>query len=94
MSPQTDERVAPLPPRRAGRARGGLVLLPDTPSKNGKPRSHLAVVTHRGGGWYQIVCMGSGKRCVAGECKHTAGLGFQHGDRVRPIKQAPREVKP
>jgi hypothetical protein len=53
---------------------------------------HLALMRHRGGGWWDVQCMGSGKRCKAGECAHTRGLGLAKPDGpVRPVRQVPRE---
>lgn len=69
-------------------ASSGLVVLPPDP---GKKSRHLALITHRGGGWYQVECMGQARKCKTGQCKHTAGLGYRHkSNRVRPIKQVPR----
>lgn len=62
-----------------------LVVLPPDP---GRKSSHLAVVKHRGGGWYEAQCMGEGKRCKAGECHHTASLCWASS--TRPIRQVPR----
>jgi hypothetical protein len=62
-----------------------LVLLPFEP---GRKTRHLAVVEHRGGGWYDVRCMGAAKRCAAGECQHTADMRWQHSN--RPIRQVPR----
>lgn len=62
-----------------------LVILPAEPGRKGK---HLALIRHRGGGWYEVECMGSGRRCVDGECKHTASMHWQ--DSARPIRQVAR----
>jgi hypothetical protein len=58
------------------------------PGDKGQKFNHLALITHRGGGWYEVECMGEGKRCKAGECKHTANM---HWDGTkRRIRQVPR----
>lgn len=66
-----------------------LVVLPPDP---GRKSAHLAVVSHRGGGWYEAACMGAARACVEGRCKHTAGLSFRHrSGTVRSVKQVARE---
>ena len=67
-----------------------LVILPPDPGRKSK---HLAVVLHRGGGWYDAACMGAAKACREGRCKHTASMvvEFRSGTR-RKVKQVAREV--
>lgn len=62
-----------------------LLLLPMDP---GAKTRHLAILSHRGGGWYDVRCMGQGTRCKAGTCKHTAKMryGSPNG---RPVRQMP-----
>jgi hypothetical protein len=70
----------------------GFVVLRGKPTKSGKPRSTMAIISHRGGGWYEVRCMGSGKRCAGGTCVHTADLHMRFGASCRPIKQVPVEA--
>lgn len=74
----------PNPQPAQSRRKIALIVLPAEP---GRKHNHLAMVKHRGGGWYEIVCFGSGKKCKAGECKHTANLawGKPGGRRVRQV---------
>lgn len=65
-------------------AMGGLIVLPPDP---GRKSAHLALITHRGGGWYEICCFGTAKRCREGTCKHTAGLAMKTTRSVRPLRQ-------
>lgn len=74
--------------KRMAPGEGLIVLPPDT----GRKHSHLAFISHRGGGWYEVVCFGSARKCVAGECAHTRGMGFRRGDSFRPIRQVPRDT--
>ena len=62
-----------------------LILLP---MEDGRKHRQVALVRHRGGGWYDVACMGEGKRCKAGECKHTANMRW--AESPRPIKQVAR----
>ncbi len=68
------------------RSRPIIVILPADEGRKGK---HLAVLTHRGGGWWEARCMGQAKACVAGTCKHIADMRFDKGG--RPIKPVPRD---
>jgi len=63
-----------------------ILMLPMEP---GRKTRDLALVKHRGGGWYEVACMGEGKRCKAGECKHTANMRWG-GPGGRLIRQVPR----
>lgn len=77
--------VDPTPPKRPNAVR--LVVIPPDP---GRKQSHLALVTHRGGGWYDVRCMGQGASCKAGECKHTASMALVGGSgRSRRVRQVP-----
>jgi hypothetical protein len=58
--------------------------------ETGGKTNHLGLMTHRGGGWWQIECMGEGKRCKAGECAHTARVGVKTKNGTRPVRQVPR----
>ena len=64
-----------------------LVLLPMEP---GRKTRHLALIRHRGGGWYEVACMGEGKRCRAGECRHTRNMRWEHSPRA--IRQVARDA--
>jgi hypothetical protein len=66
-----------------------LLVIPPEPGSKAK-RSSLAVVTHRGGGWWQASCMGQTQRCAAGECDHIADLRMASGRRVRPVARGVR----
>lgn len=59
-----------------------LIIIPPDP---GRKQSHLAVLTHRGGGWWQAQCMGEAKACKAGTCRHIATLAFRNGRRIKPV---------
>jgi hypothetical protein len=74
-------------PRRNKRVT--LILLP--PDK-GRKTPHLAVMSHYGGGWYQIACCGGAKKCREGNCKHTADMRLQTSG--RRVKQVSREASP
>jgi hypothetical protein len=65
-----------------------LILLPLEP---GRKHRHIAVLSHRGGGWYEIACMGEGKRCREGRCKHTANAVMENGRRVRQVARTKPE---
>lgn len=71
---------------RRSSPRIALILLPMEP---GRKYRHIAFLRHRGGGWYEIQCMGEGKRCKNGECKHTAGMVFGRPG-GRPVRQVAR----
>lgn len=55
------------------------------PADEGRKQNHLAVISHRGGGWWQAACMGQARRCVEGTCKHTANLVHPNGRRVKQV---------
>jgi hypothetical protein len=71
---------------RSSRSAPTMVILPADPGRKSK---HLAIITHRGGGWYDVVCMGEAKRCSDGACRHTSGMRWD--DSARPIRQVPRD---
>jgi hypothetical protein len=60
------------------------------PPEPGRKSSHLVLIEHKGGGWYEARCMGRAKRCAAGECVHLQGIRWSGSN--RPIKPRPREV--
>ncbi len=53
--------------------------------------NHLALLKHRGGGWWDVRCMGQARRCRAGTCEHTARLAMKGKGRPRRVRQVPRE---
>ena len=89
MPRRESSRPLLLGQEKAAKPRIGLFVIPGEGKYN-----HLAFVRHRGGGWYDVQCMGSGKRCVAGECGHTADLAFKTSRSIRPLRQVPRRQDP
>jgi hypothetical protein len=72
---------------RSSERKIAMVLLP---MESGRKTRHIALLRHGGGGWYTIQCMGEGKRCKAGECKHTANMAWGKPG-GRPVRQIPRD---
>ena len=58
------------------------------PPMGREKRPGLAVITHRGGGWYQVICCNNAKKCKAGECKHIASLYTKSGRQIKPVPRS------
>lgn len=77
MSDQPRTSQSSKPPKIA------MVVI-DVPNRK---HNHLAIIRHRGGGWYDVRCFGQAKKCKAGVCEHTAHMRWESSE--RPIRQVP-----
>jgi hypothetical protein len=73
--------------RWAMKAKPAVVVLPPDPNRK---HPHLAVVSHKGGGWYRVACMGPARKCREGVCHHTKRMSWADSERV--FEQVPRET--
>jgi hypothetical protein len=74
-------RTAQKAPHTGRKPKTMLAVLAPEP---GRKSSRLALLVHRGGGWWDARCMGEARACAAGECRHIANLRVKNRS-VHPV---------